>query len=243
MTRSRSGLQPQARQFADTLQSLLNRTVCDHARVGAKISTEQAVVGTQLDALTSTPVRMRTAGQTSIWLDVQCFLKLDDDEARFLTVQGSVCGLYVGDDPPDLLLHYDYEREKDRYTEAHIQVCAAHPTFETLLAGLGRKPVNGLHKVHLPVGGRRFRPALEDLLECLIVEGLVRPKDGWREALNSTRREYRRKQIAAVVRRNTGTAQAELQRLGYQVIPPQDHRLRAQISRLIAPKPRSGSQR
>ncbi|MBM7078099.1 hypothetical protein [Micromonospora humida] len=238
MTRSRNGLTPQARQFADTLQALLNRTVCDHARIGAKITPEQAVVGTRLEALTSTPVRMRSAGDTNIWIDVQCYLSLDGDEGRFLTVQGSVCGLYLGDDPPDLLLHYDFEREKDRYTEAHIQVCAAHPTLERLLAELGRKPTNGLQKIHLPVGGRRFRPALEDLLECLIVEGLVRPKPGWQEVLDRTRIDYRRKQIAAVVRRNTGTAQAELERLGYQVVPPDDQRLRAQIARLIARKPR-----
>ncbi|MGC5018033.1 hypothetical protein [Micromonospora sp. DT47] len=220
------------------MQALLNKTVCDNARVVARITAEQAVVGTQLGPLTSQPVRMRTVGRTGVWLDVQCLLTLDRAESKFLTVEASFCGLLVGDDPCDLLLHYDFQRDKDRYSEAHIQVCAAHPTLEKLLAELGRKETNGLSKIHLPVGGRRFRPALEDLLECLIVEGLVKPKASWRETLEKTRRDYRIKQIAAVVRRNTGTAETELKRLGYQVIPPTDQRLRAQVSRLIAPKPR-----
>ncbi|MFF0252386.1 hypothetical protein ACFYPW_07830 [Micromonospora zamorensis] len=217
------------------MQGLLNKTVCDNARVVARVTAHQAVVGTQLGALTSQPVRLRSAAQTSIWLDVQCLLVLDEDEGRFLTIEASYCGLKFGD-AAEPLLHYDFQRDKEHYTEAHIQVCANHPTFETFLTELGRKGAGGLSKIHLPVGGRRFRPALEDVLECLIIEGLVEAKDGWQQLIEQTRREYRLRQIAAVVRRNTGTAQAELERLGYSVVPPEDQGLRAKISRLITPR-------
>ncbi|GAA3760845.1 hypothetical protein GCM10022379_30870 [Micromonospora maritima] len=236
-TRGRSALGPQARTFAETLQGLLNKTVCDNARVVARVATGQAVVGTDLVGLRSKPVRMRSAARTSIWLDVQCLLTLDQDEGRFLTIEASYCALKFGD-TPEPLLHYDFQRDKEQYTEAHLQVCASHPTFETFLSELGRKGVGGLSKIHLPVGGRRFRPALEDVLECLIIEGLVEAKNGWQQLIESTRRDYRRRQIAAVVRRNTGTAMAELERLGYRVVPPDDHGLRAQISRLITPRSR-----
>lgn len=218
----------------------MNKTVCDNARVVAKVSPEQAVVGTQLDGLRSQPVRMRSAARTGIWLDVQCLLTLDHDEGKFLTVEASYCALKFGG-TPEPLLHYDFQRNKEQYTEAHLQVCASHPTFETFLSELGRKGAGGLSKIHLPVGGRRFRPALEDVLECLIIEGLVEAKNGWRQLIESTRTDYRRRQIAAVVRRNTGTALAELERLGYRVVPPDDHRLRAQISRLITPRSRPPS--
>jgi hypothetical protein len=30
------------------------------------------------------------------------------------------------------------------------------------------------------VGGRRYRPALEDVIEFLIVENLARPRAGWK---------------------------------------------------------------
>ncbi|NJC73034.1 hypothetical protein HC031_25440 [Planosporangium thailandense] len=207
--------------------------------MGGKLSPDnQAIVGTRLQGLRSQPVRMRSAGRTDIWVDVHCRLAFDEHEGKFLAVQGSVCGLYIGYEPPELLLHYDFERDKERYAEAHIQVCARHSTFERYLVELGRKEVNGLHKIHLPVGGRRFRPSLEDLLECLAVEGLVDPKRGWEDVLEKSRREYRLRQVAAVVRRNVGTAVRELERLGYTVNPPKEKNLVARIRNLVASRQR-----
>lgn len=166
---------------------------------------------------------------------------LDADEGQFLTVCSSVCALLVGN-TPELVLHYDYQREKERYTEAHLQVRARHEALEQFLGQLGRKEVDALAKIHLPVGGRRFRPSLEDLLECLIDEGLVERQPGWAEVLGDSRRDYRPKQIAAAVRRHHGTAIAELRRLGYEVVPPQDGWRKALIRRLVgAPKQRAGA--
>jgi hypothetical protein len=77
------------------------------------------------------------------------------------------------------------------------------------------------------VGGRRLRPALEDIVECLIVEGLVEPKAGWRSVLDRTRKQYRRRQVSAVVRRNPTTALKELRRLGYTVASSEDGQARS----------------
>jgi hypothetical protein len=123
-------------------------------------------------------------------IDVSAYLMLDEDEERFLTVRSSVCALLVGQ-PAELVLHYDFQRDKTQYTEAHLQVYGRHQTLEQLLGELGRKEVDALAKIHFPVGGRRFRPSLEDLLECLVDEGLAEPKSGWRDVLNSSRRDYR----------------------------------------------------
>lgn len=237
MTKSRN-LGVQARRFATTLQDLLNKTVCDYAQVSAVVQQNRlAIVGTRIVDLTSQPVPTRSNTRSKVWLDISCRLRFDEDEGLFLTVERSYCGVYVGrDGEQDLLLHYDYERDKERYAEAHVQVCARHESFEQYLRELGRG--DHLDKVHLPVGGRRFRPALEDLIECLIVERLVVPKPGWRPVLNETRKNYRLGQISAVVRRNPGTAIKELQRLGYAVVPPTDESVRARIVRLFTPKQR-----
>jgi len=40
-----------------------------------------------------------------------------------------------------------------------------------------------LEKLHFPVGGRRYRPALEDIVEFLIAEGYVQHREGWREVI------------------------------------------------------------
>ena len=73
----------------------------------------------------------------------------------------------------NMLLHYDYQREKeDGYPEAHLQICATSESWEE--AGMRHDgDTRLLSKLHLPVGGRRFRPTLEDILEFLIVERLV----------------------------------------------------------------------
>nr|MDT0658485.1 hypothetical protein [Micromonospora sp. DSM 115978] len=203
---------------------------------------QHAVVGTQLFGVTelvSQPIKMRSAGESAIWIDVSCRLGLDEDEGKFLTVQASVCSLHFGD-RPSMLLHYDYERGKKTFTEAHLQVHARHEGLESYLGELRRKQAFGLHKIHLPVGGRRFRPALEDLLECLVDEKLVDPKPDWQEILNQSRDRYRRRQAAAVVRRDPDCAVEELERLGYQVIPPTDANLRAANARQPTPNPRDG---
>jgi hypothetical protein len=241
VTRTKDGLAPQTRRFADELQALLGRTVCDFVRVGGRILPDgkQAIVGTNLEDFTSRPIRVRSQAHTPLWIDVIAYLMLDEDEERFLTVRSSVCALLVGD-PAETVLHYDFQRDKEQYAEAHLQVYGRHQALERLLGDLGRKETAALGKLHLPVGGRRFRPALEDVLECLVDEGMADPKPGWHDVLNESRRTYRLNQVKATVRRHPGTAIRELERLGYAVAHPQDSRSRSLILRLLGrvPKPR-----
>ena len=147
----KDGLAPQTRRFADNLQSLLSRTVCDFAKVDGHVLPNgvQSFVGTDIEGPVSRPIRLRSRASTPLWIDVSAYLMLDEDEARFLTVRSSVCALLVGDSP-ETLLHYDFERDKAHYTEAHIQVYGRHSRFEQFLSELGRKPVDALAKIHLP---------------------------------------------------------------------------------------------
>lgn len=41
-------------------------------------------------------------------------------------------------------------------------------------------------RLHFTVGGKRFRPCLEDVIEMLTVEGLLSGRDGWSDAVEST---------------------------------------------------------
>ncbi len=51
------------------------------------------------------------------------------------------------------------------------------------------------------MGGRRFRPILEDVIEFLIVEQLAKPRDdGWKDVLDQEREEYYRIQLQAAIR-------------------------------------------
>lgn len=224
------------RAFADQMQELLNQTVCDYARVGVSIDERgpAAVVGTGITGgnVKSEPMPLCTLADTPLSLDVSSRLTLDGDEGQFLSVQSSYFGISVGDsDDREEVIHYDFEREKDLYTEAHIQVHARHAKFEAYTEELSVK--NRLGRYHLPVGGRRLRPCLEDVIELLITENLVEPHDGWKRVLDEQRKQYRKIQIAAIVRKHHGTAIEELQRHGYVVINPKNPSKRAKIIRLI----------
>jgi hypothetical protein len=73
-----------------------------------------------------------------------------------------------------------------------------------------------LADLHFPVGGLRYRPSLEDLVEFLIAEGLVGDfHDGWREAFDESREPYERIQLGAAVRHDPDAAYEALQASGF----------------------------
>lgn len=84
----------------------------------------------------------------------------------------------------------------------------------TLLSAADR-PKDPMAKLHFPVGGRRYRPSLEDVIEFLVNERLVRARDGWKKALDSSREEFRDRQLCAAVGFRPDVAIGELQRLGH----------------------------
>lgn len=217
-----SRLEAQAAAFAEKLTRLLNETVCDHARVGMVIRPDGlAAIGTSLNSRTyqSAPHRLRTHGSAACWLTVTGRLYLDED--KYLTVERSAWVVSGGDEAEHEFFHYDYERGKDHYTEAHVQIEGANPHLEQLLQDCGRSRV-ALSKLHLPVGGKRFRPALEDVLEFLIDEGIVNAKPYARDALDRERTEFRRLQLKAAIRRDPDTAAAALRGLGYNLTEPEE---------------------
>jgi hypothetical protein len=77
-----------------------------------------------------------------------------------------------------------------------------------------------LERLHLPVGDRRFRPTLEDLVEFLIMEKLADPHRRWKSAIDAGRAGFQDKQLKAAVRRHPDTAVDVLKKLGYTVNPP-----------------------
>lgn len=72
--------------------------------------------------------------------------------------------------------------------------------------------------VHIPVGGSRFRPCLEDVLEMLIKEfGIDHADHGWRTALAEGRARWRKYQLMAAITDDPSTAVAKLRELGHSV--------------------------
>jgi hypothetical protein len=188
-----------ANDFAKSLTELLNGTVCDGARVSAYTWADGRVtVGTALNRMgRSNPVPLRAKGGVRPWLSVYARVFLDSD--RHLAIHQSVYSLTCGATGGAEIFHYDFDRNKADYAEAHLQISGCNDALTDLLVDSGR-PKAGLERLHLPVGGRRFRPSVEDIVEFLIDERLVEAKPDARDVLHRSRGRYHQIQLRAAVR-------------------------------------------
>lgn len=170
-----------------------------------------------------------TLGKKKARLGLNLFYRMClDDTGKFLTVMESFAGLEVNldDGRVEQLLHYDYERNKTGYTKAHVQIHAQSKAWDAALPT--GKP---LAKLHLPVGGVRYRPTLEDLIELIGDHGLAEMRGGndpdapWRKRIELGRRGFWDRQLRAAVHRRPGIAAEVL--LADGLISPKDaHRIR-----------------
>jgi hypothetical protein len=215
-------LEAQARAFADDISRLLNTTVTNGIRLSAFIAPHlragTVLVGNGVGRQRITPISIALTLGTRpphAWLDAAYTLQLDE-EGVHLTVSRSRFGLYLDDDMTRVLAHWDYEREPvNDYPAAHVQVAGESEHFNEL-CNLARErlgldcPSRSLGEFHFPVGGRRYRPTIEDVIEFLIVERLVEWHPGWRESIDERRRDWEVRQLRAAVRRNPDVAIEEL---------------------------------
>lgn len=215
-------LESQARKFAGELTEVLNGTVTHGIRLRSYMDRRgRAVIGYEVSennpvgdcvplTISQSPARL--------YLNVLHTLELDES-GTFLTTDKSTYTLQADSDT-DPILTYDFVRKPpNKFPEAHIHIHGESDVLHGMLRASGRnrdKPAD----LHVPVGGRRFRPCLEDIIEFCILERLVTPRDDWQGALNKSRGEYRDRQLRAAVRRNPATAAEVLKRDGWQVTAP-----------------------
>ncbi len=166
--------------------------------------------------LVSSSIELRTRQpRTSPYLYVAYALDIDERDGGFLTVAKSTYGLGVTKTESDI--RYDYVRSPaNEYPEAHLHIRGISEALTGLVSAgwADRQP----QRLHLPVGGRRFRPCLEDIIEFCIVEKLVAsPPENWKTVLDAHRDEFYSKQLKSAVRRDAQAAVAALRQQGFCV--------------------------
>lgn len=207
--------------FAKEIQALLNGTIASHVQIKAVALPTRGgdrlfALGHLINRHTMTaerfPLKPR-APKTELWMDVSYQLKLDN-EGEHLMVKQSFFGVFGSKDAKEGLFHYDYERNKpDNYPDAHLQV---YGRSEMFLALNDPRVDSGrcMAQLHFPVGGKRFRPCLEDVIEFLAVERLVQTRDGYEKVLQSGRDGFRRRQLLAAMRRDPEAVEVFVDRYG-----------------------------
>lgn len=212
----------ESHRFKDNLTNLLNATICDGIRLSCIVfeSDGYTVLGYEISRYDvrgeALPIKLNR--DPTFFLGLSINLRPDPQREHLMVFSSA---MILGTGPvitnANMLLHYDYERDKsDGYPEAHLQICATSPAWEeaAIRPNCDARP---LSKRHLPVGGRRFRPTLEDIIEFLVVEQFADARPGWKEALDSSRDEFREKQLRAAIRRYPNVALAQLKADGHLV--------------------------
>jgi hypothetical protein len=204
-------LRDQTIGFTKEIQALLNGTIAHHVQIKAvalQVGDDRLfMLGHLLDKRTLTAQRFQLkprAPKVELWMDVSFQMRLDA-EREHLMVHKSFVGLFGSEDAKHGLFHYDYERDKaDGYPDAHLQVNASSQFFGTL-NDPKCDPGRSLAALHFPVGGKRFRPCLEDVIEFLAVERIVEARDGYEKLLEAGRERFRKNQLMAAMRRDPAT--------------------------------------
>lgn len=120
---------------------------------------------------------------------------------------------YRSDMRDDPVCHWQFHAERGAFT--HLLSIANSNDARRVPAP------HDLSKVHLPVGGERFRPGLEDLVEMLIRDCGVDSVTGWQRALAEGRERWRRRQFRTSVRDLQDEAASVLRTYGWSVEPPE----------------------
>jgi hypothetical protein len=96
-------------------------------------------------------------------------------------------------------VRFHYQRSRS-WADAHIHVHGESSALAYGIADQGLTKPPKTQKRHLPVGGRRFRPCLEDIIEFLVHELGVDHKPGWQRRADDGRQRWRDMQLAASLR-------------------------------------------
>ncbi|MFE4213575.1 hypothetical protein [Streptomyces sp. NPDC056844] len=164
-------------------------------------------------------------GEPRLSLMVRFYCCWDGSSTFMATDQADVHVFYAGVSDP--LLRYEYVRSSKEPPGAHLQVHAHRDEMAYLLrlAERGRPKqkrnrLPRLSEMHLPVGGHRMRPSLEDVLLLLHREFAIDTVPGWRAVVEEHLKDWRTLQLRAAVRDAPDVAARVLRSLGYSVTEP-----------------------
>lgn len=229
-------LEAKAREFATDLTSTVRAAFGPMVKpftARALHGVEQPLVSVRQSPETGIPLLVGKVPVLTLTATYQCVWDRDN---QFLAVNHSTLKVFPGAQASrEPLFRYEYVRDvHSDQAGAHIQVHGHRDALTFVMTRCGTVTKSGkkltdqiaegivpsMAQLHFPVGGSRFRPCLEDVLDMLVRQFGLTARSGWREALAQGRARWRRFQTAAAVRDAPGEAAAVLRRLGYEVRAP-----------------------
>lgn len=219
MTNPVGGLEQQVAELAEHMDGLLRATLPDMPDLTVDTEHRPDIdvyvisLGEDAQGLPLFVGQRRLAALTG---SVGCRL---DSANRYLAVTHSKYSVRADVDRTPII-RYEYHRDMDTAPNAHIHLHAHRGALSHLLSRSGHPTPHDMSALHIPLGGSRFRPCLEDLLQFLVQECGFDSCQGWRAHVEAGRERWRRSQVAAAARDIPDEAVRVLAELGYQVTPP-----------------------
>ncbi len=171
-------------------------------------------------------------------LTVEMYLGMDRHDQHLKTVLSKMAVHSTLDRQP--LVRLEFDAGMHTAPVVHWHVHAERGALSHLLArshavrpGQVKAP-HMISSLHIPVGGERFRPCLEDLLQFLIDECGIDSLPGWQDAVKSGRERWRRRQIRTVARDAPAEVADVLRGLGWAVEEPASDQVSENLRTLTA---------
>jgi hypothetical protein len=235
VTEETSKLDELAAAFADDLTALTRGVLGDGTPRFAALNMGKRVRVSPISAdETELRIPVSINSEPVLSLKVRYFCCWDGSSTFLATDQADVHIHYAGITDP--LIRFEYVRDSKEPPGAHIQVHAHRDEMAYLLRladagrpkqGFRRRRLPRLSEMHIPVGGHRMRPALEDVLLFLKREFAIDTVDSWRTVIDDRLRTWREIQLMSAVRDAPEAAADVLRALGYEVKAPTVIRPRA----------------
>lgn len=147
------------------------------------------------------------------------------DSNSYLQVDESAITLRAESDPHSAIpaAHINIHASNDSATKAMLACGSKSQDKNRRKAFLEKGTFPTFSSLHFPVGGDRFRPGLEDVLQMAIYEFGIDAQPQWQQAIEQSRAEYRTRQISALVCEFPDIAYQALSQNGYldSGTPPQ----------------------
>lgn len=178
------------------------------------------------------PITCNLKNGESPWIWLNVYFKVTLKNQSYLTVDSSAMSLIIDESSRRPVFRVEFDRDRgveptDEVTgvhsrnAAHVHIHGASPDLSYIHGRNGLPKVRALEEHHFPVGGRRFRPTLEDFIEFIYLEEIVLElKEGWRDVLRKHRTNWLDIQLRAAVRENPHIAVEKLIEMGYSVQSP-----------------------
>lgn len=223
-----SALSDKCDDFVHTLNSLFDALLDDPPTIGVNLVEDKGigVIGPEPfpnHYPSDLPLLRSCDTDAALHLRMRYSVELDKAQEH-IQVISSTFGLWVdvglGKTRPIVRVEYDRTETQRDVAAAHVHLHANSPELAWVWGSCGNAAKN-LHELHFPVGGRRFRPSIEEFLLFLDREDLFTDwKIGWKPRLLDSLDHWERLQARATVRAFSTEAADALVALGYTVTPP-----------------------